>query len=380
MDYKIALVHDYLSQDGGAERVLRVFHEIWPNAPIFVLFHDREKEHLGFTKADVRSSFIEKLPFWQNHYQWYLPLMPRATESFDLQEYDVVLSSTSAYAKGILKGPNSIHICYCHTPTRYLWTESENYVKELPHSPLIKWALPPILSHLRTWDAVAARDRVDYFIANSSTVADRIARFYGRKSTIINPPIELSCTMPVTPVNERSYFLAGGRLVPYKRMDLVIEVCNRLGWPLKIFGSGREEEKLRAMAGPTVTFLGHVADSEKCALYAGAKAYINPQEEDFGMTMTEAMMQGTPVIAYRKGGATEIVQEGITGAFFKEQSWEALLDVLVHFNAAQFDPHRIAHEAQRYGKDIFKEKIRSFIEQKLTERQYADSHRRTTTA
>lgn len=380
MQYKIALVHDYLSQDGGAERVLRVFHEIWPDAPIFVLFHDREKEHLGFRDADVRTSFIQKLPFWQNHYQWYLPLMPRATESYDLRDYDVILSSTSAYAKGIIKGPDSIHICYCHTPTRYLWTESENYIKELQQSPLIKWVLPPLLSRLRVWDATAARERVDFFIANSHTVAQRIERFYGRESTVINPPIELSCSTPVTPLSERNYYLAGGRLVPYKRMDLVIETFNRLGWPLNIFGSGREDKKLRAMAKANITFLGHVADQEKCALYAGAKAYINPQEEDFGMTMTEALMQGTPVIAYRKGGATEIVREGVTGTFFKEQTWDAVLDAVLHFDEKRFDPVAIAHEATRYSKEQFKEKIRSFVEAKLNEKQYADSARRTATA
>jgi len=378
MDYTIALVHDYLSQDGGAERVLRVFHEIWPDAPIYVLFHDKEKEHLGFSQADVRSSFIQKLPFWQTKYQWYLPLMPRATESHDLNKFDIVLSSTSAFSKGIKTRDDALHICYCHTPTRFLWTESEQYIKNLKYPAPIKAMLPPVFDRLRKWDAMSARKRVDYFIANSDNVAKRIERYYGRTSTTIFPPLELQCPTTHIPNAGRTYFLAGGRLVPYKRFDLIIEVFNRLGWPLKIFGIGREDKLLRAMAKPNIEFLGHIPDQEKCSLYAGAKAYIHPQEEDFGITPIEAMMQGCPVIAYRKGGATETVIDGVTGIFFDQQTWSSLLDTILHFDDHQFDPHAISSQAQRYAKHLFKEQIQSFVENKY--QTHAHSNRRTPTA
>ncbi len=382
MEYSIALVHDYLSQDGGAERVLRVFHEMWPEAPIFVWFHDREKEHLGFNSADVRTSFIEKLPGWKNHYQWYLPLLPRTTESFDLSAFDVVLSSTSAYAKGVITSEQTAHICYCHTPTRYLWTESEDYIKNLRYPGFVKALLPPMFDRLREWDAYAARNRVDHFIANSQTVADRIAQYYGRVSSVTHPPLELSCPATHTPSTAREYFLAGGRLVPYKRFDLIIDVFNKLGWPLKIFGTGRDEAKLRAMAHKNITFLGHVADEQKCDLYANAKAYVHPQEEDFGITVIESQMQGTPVIAYRKGGATESIAEGISGVFFDEQDWASLLDVVLHFDPSQFDPRAIATHAQQYSKEKFKQQIRKTVERELQKKQnaYEHSDRRTTTA
>ena len=372
MEYKIALVHDYLSQDGGAERVLRVFHEIWPDAPIFVQFFDREKTHLGFDDCDVRSSFIEKLPFWKNHYQWYLPLMPKAVESYDLLEFDVVLSSTSAYAKGILTREDAAHICYCHTPTRYLWSESENYIKNLKYPSPIKALLPPLFDWLRQWDATVARARVDQFIANSKTVSSRIEQYYGKESVVIHPPLELSCPV-TTSIPDEPYFLAGGRLVPYKRFDLIIDVFNRLGWKLKIFGSGREEIKLKAMAGPTIEFLGHVADEEKCGLYAGAQAYIHPQEEDFGITVIESQMMGTPVIAYQRGGATESVIDGVTGVFFAQQEWSDLLNAVLRFDADQFDPTAITAHAQQFNKELFKQHIKAVVEKTLAKKrkQYA---------
>ncbi len=365
MSYKIALVHDYLSQDGGAERVLRVFHEVWPEAPIYVMFYDREKKHLGFDNAEVRTSFLEKLPGWKKYYQWYMPLMPRAVESYDLSEFDVVLSSTSAFAKGVKLRPDAVHVCYCHTPTRFLWTETQEYIKNLKYPFFIKKLLPLYFDGLRNWDARIARERVDHFIANSKNVSERIAKYYGRVSEVIYPPLELQCPVMHIPQSERNYFLAGGRLVPYKKFDLIIEVFNRLGWPLKIFGTGREENKLKKIAGPNIEFLGHIPDQEKCALYANAKAYINPQEEDFGITVIEAMMQGCPVIAYGKGGATESVVSGLSGVFFDEQNWDCLLHCVLNFDSTKFDPIAIAQHAQKYSKDKFIRQLRNFVESKL---------------
>lgn len=381
---RIALVHDYLSQDGGAERVLRVFHELWPEAPIYTLFFDRDKFGTEFAQADVRESVIASWPLARKKYQWYMPFMPWATQSYDLSEFDVVISSTSAYAKGIKVGPNTVHICYCHTPTRYLWSDTESYLKELSQPQPVKWLLSPVIAFQRVWDLRAARERVDYFIANSHTVAQRISRWYGRTSTVIEPPIDMVPTATPAPHDARPYFLAGGRLVEYKRVDLVIEVFNRLGLPLKIFGTGRALEQLRkATTSPLIEFVGQVTEEEKSRLYANAKAFINPQAEDFGITMTEALMQGCPVIAYGKDGATEIVQHGVNGVLFSEQTWESLLDAVLHFDAKNLaSPADIARSAAPYSKERFKERIRTFVNQVVTanEATYADSHRRTTAA
>lgn len=382
---RIALVHDYLSQDGGAERVLRVLHELWPEAPIYTLFFDRDKFNDDFAHAEIRESPMATLPFARKKYQWYMPLMPWATESYDLSGFDVVISSTSAYAKGIKVGPNTVHICYCHTPTRYLWSDTASYLKELPQPLPVKWALSPIIAWQRVWDLRVARERVDYFIANSQTVAERIRRWYGRASTVIEPPIESDHSSAPIPHADRSYFLAGGRLVGYKRIDLVIDVFNRLGLPLKIFGTGRELKQLRRRAtSPTITFVGQVSEAEKWQLYANARAFINPQAEDFGITMTEALAQGCPVIAYRKDGATEIVKDGVNGVLFAEQTWESLLDAVLHFDANSLaSPTVIAGTADPYSKERFKERIRTFVNRVVTTdatSAYADSHRRTTTA
>ncbi len=382
---RIALVHDYLSQDGGAERVLRVLHELWPEAPIYTLFIDREKFKDNLARAEIRESYISSLPFARKKYQWYMPLMPWATESYDFSDFDVVVSSTSAYAKGIKVGSNTIHICYCHTPTRYLWSDTASYLKELPQPRPVKWLLSPIIAWQRIWDLRAARDRVDYFIANSQTVAQRIRRWYGRTSTVIEPPIDNCNNRTPAAHTDRTYFLAGGRLVGYKRIDLVIEVFNRLGLPLKIFGTGRELEQLRRLAtSPSIEFIGQVSEEDKWQLYAHARAFINPQAEDFGITMTEALAQGCPVIAYRKDGATEIVKEGVNGVLFPEQTWESLLDAVLHFDAQTLEsPAAIARTAAPFSKERFKERIRTFVNQAVSAHKatpYADSHRRTTAA
>src|SRR3989339_608084 len=229
---KIALVHDYLSQDGGAERVLQSFHEIWPEAPIFVLFHDKKKID-SFVNADIRESFLSKLPFVKNKYQWYLPLMPIATEKHDLSEFDVVLSSTSAFAKGILTKEDGLHISYCHTPTRYLWSDTHEYIQDLKYNFLIKLFLPRLIHKLRIWDKNSV-DRVDNFIANSHTVLKRIKKYYRCKSDVIYPPVDLDKFFISKEVG--NYFVTGGRIVNYKRFDLVVQAFNRLGFKLKIFG------------------------------------------------------------------------------------------------------------------------------------------------
>ena len=360
---KLALVHDYLAQDGGAERVLHALHEIWQAAPIFFLFHDRGK-FPHFMAADVRESFIARVPFGRKKYQWLLPLMPIATERHNLHEFDVVISSTSAFAKGVLTRPETLHISYCHTPTRYLWTDTHEYIAELKYNRVIKAFLPRLIHRLRLWDKMSA-DRVDHFIANSDTVRQRIAKYYRRDADIIYPPVDTR-QFRVAP-EPGDYFAAGGRLVPYKRFDLVVQVFNRLRWPLKIFGIGPELEPLRAAARDNIQFLGRIDDREKAGLLSRAKAFIHPQVEDLGITPIESMASGRPVIAYPVGGATETVIPGVTGVFFKVQTWESLLDAVLHFDERAWDSARIREHALRFSADRFKLQIERYVEDRYEE-------------
>ncbi len=360
---RLALVHDYLSQDGGAERVLSAFHELWPAAPIFVLFHDKNKLS-QFAEADVRESMIAKLPFGRTKYQWYLPLMPLATERHNLHEFDVVLSSTSAFAKGVLTRPETLHISYCHTPTRYLWTDTHEYIADLKYNLIIKAALPRLIHRLRLWDKMSA-DRVDHFIANSDTVRGRIAKYYRRDSDIIHPPVDTDKFAVAPEVGD--YYITGGRLVPYKRLDLVVHVFNRLRWPLKIFGDGPELSALKDRSRDNIEFVGRVSDEEKARLLARAKAFVHPQVEDLGITPVESMASGRPVIAYGAGGVTETVIPGETGVFFYEQTWESLLDTVLHFNERAWDPARIRAHALRFSRDVFKQKIQRYVDDRYEE-------------
>lgn len=359
---KIALVHDYLVQDGGAEKVLRAFQELYPQAPIFTIVCAKKGTDDYFSNKDIRSSFLQKIPWGVKKYQWYLSLMPAAVESHNLMEYDLVLSSTSSFAKGVIVNPSAKHICYCHTPTRYLWNDSHNYLKELKVNFLIKRILPLTLNRLRLWDRLAA-DRVDYFIANSQTVSKRIKRYYGRESEVIYPPVEIS-KFYISDAPKK-YYLAGGRLVSYKRFDLAVKAFSRLGIPIKIFGIGPELKYLKRIAKPNVEFLGRINDQQKAKLYADCLAYINPQEEDFGITAIEAMASGRPVIAYRRGGATETVLAGETGEFFDEQIWEELADSILRFDINKYDPQIIRAQAEKFSWESFKAQIKNFIDSKL---------------
>ncbi len=361
---KLAIVHDHLSQNGGAEQVLSVIQRIWPEAPTFTLFFDPDR-FPDFAGRDIRTSFLQRAPFIKSKYQWYVGLMPTATESYDLSAFDVVISNASAFSKGVLVRPGALHVCYCHTPTRYLWVNPHSYVQELRAPGAVKALLPPLLSHLRQWDRQAA-ERPHVMLANSRGVQERIRAFYARDSVLLHPPVETSrFTVSDAP---KTYFLAGGRLVSYKRFDLIVEACNRLGLPLKIFGTGPVEEALRAQAGSTVEFLGYVPDEDLPALYAGAKAFIHPQEEDFGITAVESMAAGRPVIAYAKGGALETVVEGKTGMLFDRQDWETLADVLLGFDEHAFDPQAIRTHAQAFDTARFVRGLKELVDAAWEER------------
>jgi glycosyltransferase involved in cell wall biosynthesis len=359
---RVALVHDYLAQDGGAERVLHALHEIWPQAPIFVLFHDREKIKY-IPQTNVTESFLSKLPLHNSAYQWYLPWMPLATENHNLKNFDVVVSTASMFAKGVITGPDTLHISYCHTPPRFLWADNFAYISDLKQNPLIKFVLPHFIHRLRMWDKMSV-DRVDNFVANSRTVQQRINKYYRRESEVIYPPVELgSCSLQKT----SDYYAAGGRLVGYKRFDLIVQAFNRLKWPLKIFGTGPEFKALRKMAKNNIEFLGQISDQAKGQVLSGARAFIHPQLEDFGITAVEAMACGRPVIAYAGGGATETVLPNETGVFFNKQTWESLFDKLLHFNYENWDSGNIRSHANKFSSVIFKKNIKKYIEDRYEE-------------
>lgn len=365
---KVALVHDFLTQNGGAEKVLESFKGVYTEAPIHVLFSDKKKFAHMFNGADIKDSFLQNYPFILSKYRWYLSFMPAAIESMDFSKYDVVLSSVSAFGKGVITQPETVHICYCHTPTRYLWSDAQNYLKELKAPWLVKKYLPLLMNKLRVWDKMAA-ERVDYFIANSYTVQERIWKYYNRPSEVIYPPVQVSKFKIADKVGD--YFLAGGRLVNYKKFDLIIQAFNRLGLPLYIYGSGPEEKKLKEMAKSNVKFLGRVSNEDLLKIYGEALAYIQPQLEDFGITAVESMACGRPVIAYAKGGSLETVKEGLSGTFFKHQDWASLADAVIKFKPEDYDPVAIREYSKRFSEENFQLQIKNFVEAKSLAHKHA---------
>ncbi len=357
---RVALVHDYLVQDGGAERTLLALHEMYPRAPIFTLFHDPRRTHAGFKHADIRPSYLNDLPFARRHYQWYLPLMAGAIEDMDLSGYDLVISSSSSFAKGVIAAPDALNICYLHTPTRFLWQERVGYVNELPQPALIKRILPSVLHRLRTWDHLAA-SRPDVLLTNSRTSQSRIKRYYGRGSTVIAPPVDIE-RIPFSN-KPGTFWLTGGRLVAYKRFDLAVRAFAKLNLPLKIFGEGPELPKLKKLAGPKTEFLGHVTENEKLELFRDAIAFLHPQIEDFGITAVEAMAAGRPIIAFGQGGAAETVIDGTTGTYFEVQTWEDVSNAVMRFDPSRFDARRIRAHAETFAKPAFQNRMREQIKQ-----------------
>ncbi len=357
---RVAFIHDYLNQYGGAERVLEVLHSLYPAAPVFTSVYDPAAMPDLYRSWDIRTSWMQRLPGWRRHFQKYFLLYPSAFESFDLSGYDLVISSSSAYAKGIIPAPHARHICYCHTPMRFAWRTGD-YVQREGFGWLQRAVLPIALSYVRLWD-VSTTPRVDRFIANSSAVAARIARYYGRPATVIAPPVDLPPFRPWVPGD---FYLAGGRLIPYKRLDLVVRAFSKLGLPLKVFGDGRARAPLQQLAGPNVEFLGQISDAQRRTLFAGCRAFIFPGEEDFGITPLEAMSAGRPVIAYGAGGALETVVEGVTGRFFYEQSAAALAAAVAAARHDRYDPLTIRRHAEGYSREVFLARMREVIDDTL---------------
>ncbi len=364
---RVALVHDYLNQYGGAERVLEVLTEIFPEASIYTLFYDEKLTHQRFLGKTIFTSFLQKVPAIKNHHHFFMMLMPYAAKTLDLSDYDLVFSDSASYGKGIKVGPQTIHICYCHTPLRYAW-ESKEYLKEYPLPAAIKFFLPPLLAYLRRWDKNAA-SKINYFIANSGFIADRISKYYNKDSKVIYPPYDTNkFYFDKFKFNYFSdYYLALGRFLHYKKFDLVIRAFNKIGKRLLVVGGGPEEEKLKKMAGPTVEFSKFTINSDELRnYYSNAKALIFPQLEDFGLAAVEAMACGSPVIAFKSGGARESVKEELSGIFFDNQDEDSLIDAVLRFEKMHFDREKIAQYAKRFGKERFKKEIMMFVDKCLS--------------
>lgn len=350
---KVALVYDRVNKWGGAERVLLALHKLFPAAPLYTSVYDPKKASWAnvFT---VKTSFLQTMPFAPVRHEAFAILMPLAFESFDFSEYDLVISVTSEAAKGIITKPGTKHICYCLTPTRYLWSGYEEYFS----NQVLRTIAKPATSYLRAWDVIAAR-RPDIMAAISKEVKRRIQTYYHRDSEVIYPPLMLEHSD--IKVKPGSYYLVVSRLVRYKRIDLAIEACNRLELPLVIVGTGDEEKNLRRIAGPTIDFVGSVSDRELREYYGGAKALLFPGLEDFGLTVIESQIHGKPVIAYRDGGQLETVLEGKTGIFFKDQTVDSLVDALEKFQKSAFDPTTAIKQAEKFSFLQFEKKLQKLI-------------------
>lgn len=359
---RIALVHEYLNQFGGAERMLLALCAIFPDAPIYTLFYDKNSTGGVFEKRDIRTSFLQNLPLVKKYHRRFPLLMPFAIEQFNFSPlaggFDAVISVSASFAKGIITKPQTKHICFCLTPPRFLWDDSHKFVEEFGYSNFIKAILPPFISYLRVWDKEASY-RVDEFWAISNFVKERINKYYSKNSEIIYPPVNTSKFYISNDLS--NYFLMVGRLVAYKRFDLGIKAFSKLGLPLKIVGVGPELKKLSCQTTTLKTnnieFLGQVSDDQLADLYSKAKALVFPQEEDFGIVPLEAMASGRPVIAFRGGGAIETVIEDKTGLFFDEQTVDSIVYAIKKFDSNKFNPNTCRKQAEKFDVEVFKNKV-----------------------
>jgi len=355
---KTAIVHDYLNQFGGAERVLEVFHKIFPQAPIFTLFYDPNALP-QYRYWDIRPSFLNKIPFTRQKYRSFMPLFPFLISTFDLRGFDCVITLTHAWGKGIRVPKGARHICFCHTPIRYFWDLYDEYRHSRHLSPVMQAALPLFAGPIRRWDVNTSKS-VEGFIAVSHTVADRIKRIYNREAVIINPPVDTSFFVPAES-DHGDYFLTVARLKEYKKVDIITEAFNHLGLPLKIIGSGELLESFRKSARSNIEFVGAVSDEELRVYYQRCRAFVFAANEDFGLVALEAQACGRPVIAYGKGGLLETVVEPDTGLFYKEQSAPSLIDAIKKFEKMDFSPDKIRQNALRFDTAVFEKNIRGYF-------------------
>lgn len=372
---RVALVYDRVNKIGGAERVLEALHEIFSEAPLYTAVYNPETAPWA-KKFKVIPSFLQKFPLAKSRHEVFPYLMPMAFESFNFDEYDVVISITSEAAKGILTKPQTLHLCYCLTPTRYLWSGYEDYFQ----NKAFRFLTQPIVFYLRSWDKIACQ-RPDVYLTISENVKKRIKKYYGRESEVVYPPVDLKKFqilpqggIPLRGTNPKSqtdskYFLVVSRLdFGYKKVDLAIEVFNQLGLPLKIIGTGTQMVNLKRKAKRNIEFLGQLTDEQLLSYYQNCQALIFPQEEDFGLVPLETQACGRPVIAFGAGGALETIIAGQTGEFFSPQTGEALIKVIKSFEAGKYKPEDCRQQAEKFGKEIFKERFKEIVEKEWKKR------------
>ena len=363
---RLAIVHDYLNQYGGAERVIETLHELYPDVPIFTSIYTPKTMPDSFKGMNIKTTFMQRFPLKEKYYKYYLLFYPRAIESLDVSGYDIILSSSSSFAKGIKPGNGALHICYCYTPTRFIWNY-RNYIRKEGLTRIVYKVLPLLINNLKKWDLNTV-SRVNHFIAISNNIKDKIKKFYKRDSLVIYPPVDIS--MFEIGEETEDYFLVVSRLNSYKNIDLVVKAFNDNGHKLKIVGVGPFRKTLEEMAqGKNIEFLGRVSDDELIKLYGGCRALIFPGEEDFGITPLEAQASGRPVIAYAKGGSLETIIEGKTGLFFRDNHPQSLKGAIEKFIEIEdsFDKKAIRENALKFNKEIFKNNIKAFIDEKYRE-------------
>lgn len=361
---KVALVHDWLTGRRGGEKILEILAELYPDAPIFTLIHLRGSQHPALEERDIRTSFIQRMPFLKKRYRSYLPLFPLAAELFDLQEFDFIISSSHCVAKGIIPRPDALHVSYIHSPMRYAWNQYFAYFHPKKLGILSRRLIPPIIHRLRIWDTVSSH-RVDYFAANSRTVAQRIKKYYGRTAEVIFPPVDAEFFHPGGETGD--YFLIVSALVPYKRVDVAIEAFRGRPEQLRVIGQGPDFKRLRRDAPGNVRFLGAVSDDELRVLYQGARALLLPGEEDFGITVLESQACGVPVIAWARGGATETILPDRTGILYPDPGAEGLRGALDKFLTMTFNNQEIRAHAERFARPVFKTRVSAYLQEKWAE-------------
>ena len=354
---RIAVVHDYFTQLGGAEKVAEELYNMLPGADLFATVALKSKMPETLKHVEVHTSWMQRLPHLAKYYRLYFPLYPFAVRSLDLSDYDLVISSSSGYVKGVQVNADAIHVCYCHTPMRWVWS-FDSYSSRESFGGGIKAILPSLIKGLRVWDEGAAREP-DHFIANSQAVAGRIMRAYGRHSEVIVPPIDIHRFSVSS--EQDDYYIVLARLVPYKRIDLAVSAFTQMKRKLIIIGAGPALEALKENAGPTIHFAGRLPDDEVERCVARCRALIFPGEEDFGMAPVEVAAAGRPTIAFRAGGAVESVLENVTGLFFDEQTTESLIDAVGRFEQREWSPQAIRKHAEEFSTEVFCARFKRFL-------------------
>jgi len=356
---KVAIIHYWLVGMRGGERVIEALCEMYPQADIYTHVYVPSQVSERIRQHRIIPTFINALPRAARMYKTYLPLMPLALEQLDLRGYDLIISSESGPSKGIIPPAEALHVCYCHTPMRYIWNMYHDYRKSAGR--LTRLMMPPLAHYLRMWDVTSAT-RVDSFVANSATVASRIHRYYGADSTVIHPPVDTGAFSPVPSSEIGDYFLMAGELVSYKRPDLAVRAFNESKLKLVVIGGGEMLDEIRSLAGPTVTVMGSQPFEVLKRHYARCQALIFPGEEDFGMVPVEAMASGRPVVAFGRGGATETVRNGVSGVFFAEQTVEAISSAVQRLGTLKINPEKIAEHASQFGRDQFFQNMHKHID------------------